>query len=361
MRPSGAMEAGGLRVACLLLFALALPGCGGSEAPEGRHLSHPHTAQLHGETMGTAWNVKVRVPAAFDDAPLEAEIQAVLDRVDERMSTWKPDSELSRFNAAPAGAFEVSEETADVVAAALRVWARSEGAFDPTVMPLVDLWGFGPAGREVEPPDEVALAAALAHCGADKLRVEGSALHKELDALQVDLSAIAKGYGVDAVCARLGELGHEDFLVEVGGELRTGGNANGERPWRIGVDRPPPPGAGGLMSTPGTSLYATVEVGERAVATSGDYRNWREVEGVRLSHTVDPRTGRPVANRVASATVLAPNCMEADAYATALMVLGEEAALELVESLPGIEALLILREDGYFSSRRSSGFPAPLD
>ena len=180
-------------------------------------------------------------------------------------------------------------------------------------------------------------------------------LRKEVDGLQIDLSAIAKGYGVDAVCVRLKELGHLNALVEVGGELRTMGNADGDRPWRIGIDRPTTMGP-----SMGESLQAIIEVGERAIATSGDYRNWREVDGVRISHTIDPRTGRPVDNTVASATVLAPSCMEADALATALMVLGPEQGLKLIETMSGVEASLILREDGIYLVESSSGFPAPV-
>ncbi len=366
-------EAGGHGVACLFFLLAALLPVVATAAcrrePPKRYMVEFHDVHLHGETMGTSWNVTVsRVPPAFDSGPLEKEIQLVLDRVDGRMSTWNPESELARFNAAPAGRFGVSRETENVVREAMRTWARTDGAFDPTIMPLVDLWGFGPAGRAVDPPSDEAIAEARKRTGVKQLHTEGKMLRKEIDGLQLDLSAIAKGYGVDAVCVRLKELGHRNALVEVGGELRTMGNADGDRAWRIGIDRPTAmgpgmdPGAGFGMGSPlGESLQAIFEVGERAIATSGDYRNWREVDGVRISHTIDPRTGRPVNNTVASATVLAPTCMEADALATALMVLGPEQGLKLIESLAGVEASLILRDDGLYLVKSSSSFPAPVE
>lgn len=345
----------------LALGLLALPACG--RAPQATLSTSTSEARwsLEGAVMGTTWHARGGLAPGTDLALVLRELQASLDRIDALMSTWSPASELSRFNAGPGGApFPVSEETATVVEAALALAAASGGAFDPTVMPLVDLWGFGPAGREVAAPDEDALAAAMADTGWERIRVDRPAdgpptLWKESDALGLDLSAIAKGFGVDQACAALDRLGIEDYMVEVGGELRCKGTAAEGRAWRIGIDAPR---EGAL---PGASLQTVLAPGDRAVATSGDYRNWREVDGVRLSHTIDPRDGRPTAHALASVSILAADCMTADALATACMTLGPDGALELVEATAGAEALLVVRVDEDFASRRSSGWPDPED
>jgi len=351
--------AGDLRAACLLVLAglLAPAACAPRETSSGAGAAESEAAlQLQGPAYGTLWHLTVVPQGELDTADLLTEMQAVLERVDARMSTWRADSELSRFADAPAELpFPVSTETALVVTEALRVWQLTDGAFDPTVMPLVDLWGFGPAGRELPAPTEAQLLAALAQVGADKLSVVDDALVKSVDGLALDLSAIAKGYAVDALHDRLHALGQTRFLVEVGGELRTSGEAPGGRPWRVGIDRP---ATGG---TPGTSLQAVIAPDGRSVATSGDYRNVRTLDDGRFSHTIDPRTGRPVEHDLASATVLAPTCMEADAIATALMVLGADAGLALIESLPDVDAFLVLRVEAGYAVLASSGFPEPLE
>jgi thiamine biosynthesis lipoprotein len=338
----------------MTVFALAGGGCGRVENSAGSTAVERVHFQLSGRTMGVEWHATVVDAAAgVTDAEIRTSIQETLERVDGLMSTYKPESEISRFGRAAAGeSFTVSAETAKVVAEAQRIAALSGGAFDATVMPLVDLWGFGPAENGADGPSTAQLEAALAICGWHKLQVvDGFTLRKHVDGLRLDLSAIAKGYGVDAVCAALDELGHGEYLVEVGGELRTAGKSPDGSPWNIGIDAPID------MSMMGQELQATIEVGDVALATSGDYRNFRLIDGQRISHTIDPRSGRPVRHELASVTILAPTCMLADALATTSMVLGPEDALQLVEEAEGVECLLVIREGDKLVTRQSSGFP----
>lgn len=307
--------------------------------------------------MGTTWQVSlVSPPAAAAD--LDREITAVLDRVDAAMSTWRADSALARFNRnRQTGPQKLPRELLHVVAAALDLAEKSDGAFDPTVLPLVDLWGFGPSGTRAGVPAEAEIERALARTGWQRLTLDRAAgtLAKSDPDLQIDLSAIAKGYGVDAVAARLLELGCRDWLVEVGGEVRCSGSNVQGGPWRIGIDRPEP------MAPPGRRIEQVVELSGLALATSGDYRNFRDFDGRRFSHTIDPRTGRPVEHALASVSVIAADCMHADGLATAISVLGPEKGWEFAAGLDGVEVLLVSRnEDGSLSERMSDGFRAFL-
>jgi thiamine biosynthesis lipoprotein len=309
-----------------------------------------------GKTMGVDWHTTIVVVTktdGVDAAETLAAIQDALDRVDQRMSTYKPDSEISRFASTSAGsAFKVSAETAMVVREAQRISALSHGAFDATVMPLVDLWGFGPATPSGKAPTDEELQATLEICGWEKLTVgDRHTLQKTVDGLKIDLSAIAKGYGVDAVCEALHELGWTDYMVEVGGELRTAGKSPSGGAWRIGVDAPRD------MSNMGQDLQAILQLGTVAVATSGDYRNFRYVDGERVSHTIDPRYGLPVKHNLASVTVLAPNCMLADALATACMVMGAEDGMNLIGGIEHVECYMILRDGDSLTTTQSAGFP----
>ncbi len=309
--------------------------------------------ELSGETMGVLWHVTVNhTPLGKEE--LEHTLNAVIHEVDARMSTYKEDSEVSRFAQAPAEKdFPVSADTAFVVEEALRISHLTAGAFDPTVQPLVQIWGFGPGSTPPHAPSPEQVEATRMHCGYTKLEVRpGPALRKAIPQLRLDLSAIAKGFGVDVLCSKLDELGIQNYLVEVGGELRTRGHAPSGGPWRIGIDHPQD------MALPGSQLQAIVELENAAIATSGDYRNFHLVDGKRVSHTIDPRTGYPVEHRLTSVSILAPTCMEADAVATACMVLGTEDGLRLVERMDGIEGYFLLHQEGKILSRKSPGFPA---
>jgi thiamine biosynthesis lipoprotein len=265
------------------------------------------------------------------------------------MSNYVEDSEVSRLNRwTELQAFEVSSDTLEVLQHATEISATTGGAFDITVAPLVSAWGFGPPGRPAEQPTDEEIEQLRMLTGWEKLFVdrETSSVTKAHPELTVDLSAIAKGFGVDRVADALEKEGVENFMVEVGGEVRTRGlNLQGE-PWRIGIERPVPNEQ---------AIDLIVPLGGLAMATSGDYRNYYEAEGRRVSHTIDPRTGFPITHNVASVSVIAPLCVRADAYATGLLVLGPEG-FDLADEL-GLAAYFLQRDkEGIFVGRMTTAF-----
>ena len=302
--------------------------------------------RLSGESMGTTYQVTLAAPplAPAERAALQTEIDELLSRISRLTSAYDPDSEVSRFNrhrgAAP---FPVSAETTEIVRSALRFAEQTSGAFDPTVAPLVELWGFGPGQKREGVPSDPEIAQALRSVGFQHLEViqDPPSLRKDIPDLRLDLNAIVPGYAVDQVAALLSKKGFTDFLVELGGELFAAGlNPQGAR-WQVGIELPDP------ASPPGARLSAVIPISNAAVADSGSYRKYFVRDGKRFSHLIDPRTGRPVTHLLASATVLAPTCMEADAAATALMALGPQEGLAWFRGHPGWEALLLIgREDG---------------
>ena len=307
--------------------------------------------------MGTHYNVTVAGVSLPSDAlrSLKAEVDGLLKRINKQMSTYDPESELSRFNASrELTPFPVSPETARVVHTALLFSKETKGAFDPTVGPLVNLWGFGPEKRTGELPDPAKIRAVLPSVGYWHLKasLNPPSLRKNVPGLYLDLSAIAKGFGVDEVGRLLESKGYTNFLVEIGGEIvAKGKNPKGE-PWRVGIDRPTP------GSQPGAAFEAYARIGNGALATSGDYRNYFTKDGIRFSHFVDPRTAGPIRHRLASASVLAPNCMLADAAATAVMILGPVQGRAYIEGKQGWEALFMVAEkDGSFTGLTTNGFP----
>ncbi len=301
----------------------------------------PLVQRFSGQTMGTTWSVLV---AGHADPSLSLGIQAVLDEVDGRMSTWKPDSELSRLNASP-DISSLSTDTVEVLVLARRVWEESGGAFDVTVGPLVNAWGFGPEGPGA--PTDEELDDLRLHVGQELLILGDSSATKADPEVYVDLSAIAKGYAVDRVSASLSAQGYPDHMVEVGGEIRVAGLKDVGTPWMLGIEAP----IEGQRGQVRRQLPAT----DVALATSGDYRNFRVVEGgERVSHTIDPRTGHPIEHGLASVSVLHERCALADAYATAINVLGPEDGLRLAQEL-GLEVLLIVRDTEGGLSEKGTG------
>ena len=304
-------------------------------------------AQFSGSTMGTTWNVKV-VGLRGDPKAAQAAVASALDAVDQAMSTWKPGSELSRFNRHAEGPFAVSAPMREVLTLAQDVSARSDGAFDVTVAPLVDAWGFGPPGDQPEPSPET-LELLRASVGSQLLQLSDAGVTKASPQVKVDLSAIAKGYGVDRAAEALEALGATRYLVEVGGELRVRGlNAEGQ-PWQVGVERPDPAGR---------AVQRVVPLRDVGLATSGDYRNFYERGGRRVSHTIDPRTGRPIEHALASVTVVADTCARADAWATALNVLGPVAGLEVARR-EKLSAWFLTRQPDGGLSESGTGLLAP--
>jgi len=283
----------------------------------------PGPVQLDGPTMGTTYTVSIpRLPDGTDRAAVEAAIADVLREADEHLSGWNDRSELVRFNTSSSTDWQtVSPVLFEPVAQAQAVSRATNGTFDVTVGPLVRAWGFG-AGSSAEaasPPAEL-LAQLSANMGYEKLELRPSppALRKSTPGLEIDLDGIAPGWAVDRIAARFEALGVRDYLVELGGEVRArGANADGRR-WRVAVETPQ---AGARQA------YAVIELDGVGVSTSGDYRDYREVDGRRISHTVDPRSGAPVEHGLASVTVVCESVAEADAWATALMVLGPQEGM----------------------------------
>lgn len=304
-----------------------------------------------GQALGTGFTVKVVVPdeLTVDKEEVSVSIRDAVNQVDVSMSTYRPDSELSRFNNHGTEVFPVSPDLVEVMAEARRVAELSDGAFDITIGPLIDAWGFGPEPVD-EPPDDEEIERLLRDHGYRRLEIDTGAgtLRKDSAGLRCDLSAIAKGYAVDRVSDRMSALGFADHMVEIGGEVTTAGRSADGSPWRIGVERPESKRRG---------LWRAVELANAAMATSGDYRNYYEQDGVRISHIVDPRTGRPIRHTLASVSVIHPRCMTADALATALSVLGPDGGKALVER-EGLAALFLVRSpDGEFDEWQSTAWP----
>ncbi len=306
---------------------------------------------LAGPTMGTRYTVKVVAPGAVPEEgrdALEVVVEQALEQVDSAMSNWRDDSELARFNRHGTEPFIASAPFVEVMSTALEVAEASGGAFDVTVGPLVDAWGFGPEAVTVGPTDEQ-LASLLAASGAEHLSVDVRSgwIRKNLEAVRVDLSALAKGYAVDRVAAVLSEAGYSNFMVEIGGEVVARGNNPDDQPWQIGIEVPDPERR---------TVQTVVKLDGEALATSGDYRNFRLEDGRRISHLIDPRTGRPVDPSLASVSVVASTCMVADAWATALSVLGPDEGLKSAQE-QGLAALFIFRrEDGTLSEVSTESF-----
>jgi len=306
-----------------------------------------------GKTMGPiTYKVIVMAESSQNLSSVKQEVTDTLERINARMSTYQPDSEVTRFNRSESTDwFEVSKETAEVVQRAQELSRDSDGAFDVTVKPLVELWNFGAGRGEFKLPDEHVIQSTREQIGWEKLevRLDPPALRKRDARIQIDLSAIAKGYAVDAVAANLQAAGFKNYFVEIGGEAVARGRKPDSAAWRVGVERP---------QDIGQSVQRIVELNDRAIATSGDYRNFAIVDGQRYSHEIDPATGWPIRNQVASASILAPDCMTADGLATAVMVLGPEKSAELLKKYDA-EVYFLRRSEKGFIESASKGFPAP--
>ena len=291
---------------------------------------------FEGQTMGTTYSVKWVDKNAARVQGLQVRADQVLATVNKQMSTYDPTSEISTFNKLPAGSeMEVSDALASVTREALRISADSKGAFDATVGPLVNLWGFGPNGRIEKAPTDAEIEELRPRVGYTNISVlDNPTRLKKAGDQYLDLSAIAKGYGVDQLARTLEEAGIKNYLVEIGGELRAQGVKPEGEPWRIAIESPD------VMER---SIGRIINVKDTGIATSGDYRNYFEENGVRFSHTLDPSTARPITHKLASVTVLRPTCAEADALATTLMVMGEEAGFEFAKER-GIAAYFLVKD-----------------
>lgn len=293
--------------------------------------------ELRGGTMGTTWSVVYANKPGVSPDSLRRLIQADLDGLNQSLSTYIPESEISLLNErALKSATVVSPMFAEVLEAALAIGEQTNGAYDVTVGPLIDLWGFGSRGMDDRVPDRAAIDEAKAVVGAGSLGWDRASRQLSKPAgLRIDFSSIAKGYAVDRLASLLKVAGLEDFLVEIGGEIRASGERPGGGAWRLAVESP-------RRETGG--IIEVLALRDVAVATSGDYRNYFEVDGKRYSHLVDPRTGYPVSHDLVSVTVVHQNCMQADAWATALIVLGREEAMALATELD--LAIYLVASDG---------------
>lgn len=314
----------------------------------------PQQFAINGKTMGTYYSIKyIEDSKSPERAELQKQIDVLLENVNNQMSTYRPESELSLFNQYRNinQVFPVSAATVKVINEAVRINQLTQGALDISVGPLVNLWGFGPEEHKDQLPSNAELQQRKAWVGMDKLKVEGDGLIKKIPELYLDLSAIAKGYGVDVVAEYLESVGINNYLVDIGGEVRTKGQNDRQQSWRIAIEKP----TAGIEQ----KVQEVIAPGDMSVATSGNYRNYFEVNGVRYSHTIDPRTGWPVSNEIVSVTVLSPSCMTADGFSTAIGVLGLEKGMELAnqQQLP---VMIITQSESGFIEHYSETFKQKL-
>lgn len=325
-------------LALLLLFGVA--SCSGDRSVEVKY---------RGSAMGTSWTVKVNSNEGYS-ASLAEEIQAELDLVDSLMSNWKDTSDIQRFNNAdPESCVAISPPTHLVMLFSQRMHDLSSGAFDITVSPLIELWGFGTEFLEPKVPSAEEIAAKLEKTGMSHIRVSDTELCKTELSVEINMSGVAKGYAVDRVADLLDTKELVNYLVEVGGELRARGENGRGSFWTVGIEQPSENLA---VSTVQTALPLI----DSAVATSGDYRIFFMEDDVRYSHIIDPTTGYPVVHNAASVTVLADSSMAADAWATALLVMGPDTGLEIANER-GLQVLMILRTEEGFGVLTSESWP----
>ena len=329
-----------------LSFTLLLSGCGSAE----------EILKISGSTMGTEYHISWVSQHAKQSKRVEEQqkLQRLVDQtlvnINKSMSTYDPESELSRLNQSYKTDWQnISADLYQVLMMSMQLNQQSEGAFDITVGPLVNLWGFGPTKSSGKVPEKNEIKMALTSVGSDVIHLRKKGERFELKLLApryMDLSAIAKGYGVDVVGRLLQEQGIKHYLVEIGGEIIAHGHKPQNKPWRIAIEAP---------NDDGRSAQIIIPLSEMGIATSGDYRNFFEQNGQRFSHTIDGRTGYPVSHKLASVSVLHTSVAMADAWATALTVLGVDAGLQLAEDY-NMAAYFIVRTDAGFEQRSSSHF-----
>lgn len=334
--------------AALLGVCVLFSGCDSATTPA----TPASTATvLDGKTMGTFWRVSVIGVDEAKAQALRAKVQAQLDADDRLLSTWKNDSALMRFNhATDTRPWPVSEAMADIVTLSLRIGAKTHGAMDITVGPLVNLWGFGPDKQPVATPDAQAIAAAKARTGLQHLQVINQSgrqfLQKDIPDLFVDLSTVGEGYAADHLARLMEQEGISRYLVSVGGALVSRG-MNGEgKPWRVAIQKP---------TDRENAVQAIVDINGHGISTSGSYRNYYELDGKRISHVIDPQTGQPITHKLVSVTVIAPTALEADGWDTGLMVLGPEKAQQVVRE-QGLAVYMIVKEGEGFKTWMSPQF-----
>ncbi len=310
--------------------------------------SYPFVYQ--GQTMGTSFSVKASVvPEKIDQQALKQQIKSLLHEINLSMSTYIEASEISLFNRSSSTEWQyVSPRLFEVLRIAQDISELTQGAFDISISPLVDLWGFGPDAMTYTVPEESKIKQQLNQIGYQHLSLNDQAnkIRKTIPSLALDLSALAKGYAVDQVALLLEKQGIYSYLVEIGGEIRLKGKNINEQLWRIAIEKP---------VSDNRAIHKVLPISNISMATSGDYRNYFENKGIRFSHTIDPRTGYPVTHKLASVTILRENTMEADALATAIMVLGPNEGYQLAEKKQ-IAALFLIKSDAGYEEKSTSEF-----
>lgn len=345
------MEMNFLKMALFSVVVL-LAGCDNASAPVPPKAT---ATVLEGKTMGTFWRVSVVGIDKTQAEELRQKVQNQLDGDDRLLSTWKSDSALMRFNQSQSTTpWPVSEAMADIVTESLRIGRKTQGAMDITVGPLVNLWGFGPDKQPVKTPTQEQIDAAKARTGLQYLTVingtDRQYLQKTIPDLYVDLSTVGEGYAADHLAQLMIEEGISRYLVSVGGALVSRGmNADGQ-PWRVAIQKP---------TDQENAVQAIVDINGHGISTSGSYRNYYELDGQRISHVIDPQTGRPITHKLVSVTVIAPTALEADAWDTGLMVLGTEKAQQIVRE-QGLAVYMITKQGDGFTTWMSPQFRAFL-
>jgi len=332
----------------LLFFIFVTAGCTKKSPPA-------ELRSIAGKTMGTTFIIKIvdDKNLSTDYKSLELKINELLQEINRQMSTYIGDSEISRFNNYDStGWFNISYDFASLLNTAIDVSSLSAGAFDITVGPLVNLWGFGPELKKPEVPGVKELLEAKSQTGYKfiEVRVDTPAVKKGKPEVYLDMSAIAKGYAVDKVAELISSKKIINYMVEIGGEVRTAGKNNKDESWKIGIESPDSP----------ANIQKVISISNYSIATSGDYNNYFEENGIRYSHTIDPRTGMPITHKLASVTVIHTNCTLADAYATAINVMGPTAGYDFALK-ENLIIYMIVREENGFIEKTTSQFTKFLE
>ncbi len=340
-----------MKIQSLLLFLMILPfiSCTEDTAKQSAvQVPKSNVIAIQGKTMGTYYSIKVLSDKKLDKEKLKDELDKKLISFNQTFSTYKKDSELSLLNQLPKDTpKKISSDLAHVLKRAKTVYIKSNESFDVTVGPLVNAWGFGPDGKRKKPSSEQIIKLKKTICSRYFDVSPDNIFTKEIDGLYIDLSAIAKGFGVDVIYDLLQEKSFNAFLIEIGGEVRTKGYKHGNKPWVIGIEKP--------SEKLGSSIQKAVPISDFAMATSGSYRNFIKYGDAVFSHTIDPITGQPVKHKLVSVSVISNNCADADAWATAFMSLGPEKGIKIAEELE-IPALFLLKTNNGFEEKLSKKF-----
>ena len=325
----------------VVIALLLISGCS-----DVGHSTQPALKGVNGHTMGTQYSIRWPAHYELEASDIKPSVEKLLQTINQQMSTYQADSELSVFNLAPAPSkHTVSQALSGLIQESIDLHRLTDGYFDVSIGPLVNIWGFGPEEFANKAPSQEKVNTAKAQTGLEAISVDGNVVTKR-QPRYVDLSAIAKGYGVDKVAELMEQSGVQSYLVEIGGEIRTKGVKAEGKPWRIAIEKP---------DAQGRSVQKILNMKTTGMATSGDYRNYFEVDGQRFSHTIDPNTGYPIRHKLASVTVLDPSCARADALATAMLVMGEAKAQDFARQ-QSIPAYFIIREGEGFKVSQSPAF-----